>query len=187
MRKTSPLLTALLLATLALAAQSARGQEEEAPPRDSARSSRASRFTFGGYLGFGFGDVSWASVTGEVGYFATDRLWVGTTGTFSYTSDGRYEPTWNSTDYGVGAYARYFVLDAFFAETEWSWTSYEVLGFDGSTGRSSVSSLFVGAGYGQSLGGPSLLLFEVLYDVTGNAKELYGTPWRFRAGFVTGF
>ena len=29
--------------------------------------------------------------------------------------------------------------------------------------------------------------FEVLYDVTGNAKGLYGTPWIIRAGFAMGF
>ncbi|KAA0256369.1 hypothetical protein FBQ97_07235 [Acidobacteria bacterium ACD] len=187
MRRTSPLLTALFLAVLSLAAPSARGQEEETPPPDPGRPARASRFTFGGTLGFGFGDVNWVSVTGELGYFATERLWLGTTGTFAFTSDRRYEPTWNSTDYGVGAWARYFVLDRLFVETEWSWTSYEVLERSGSTGRDDVSSLFLGAGYGQTLGGKSLLLVEVLYDVTGNAEGLYGTPWRYRIGFVTGF
>lgn len=186
MRRPS-LLTALLLCALSLAAPRARGQEEEAPPPEKPRPARASRFTFGGALGFGFGDVNWVSVTGEVGFFATERLWVGTTGTFAFTSDRRYEPTWDSTDYGVGAWARYFVLDRLFAGTEWSWTSYEVLERDGATGRESVSSLFLGAGYGQPLGGRSLLLVEVLYDVTGNAEGLYGTPFRYRIGFVTGF
>ena len=30
-------------------------------------------------------------------------------------------------------------------------------------------------------------MLEVLYDVTGNAKGVYGTPWAVRAGLTFGF
>ena len=106
---------------------------------------------------------------------------------FRYTDDTRYEPTFHAIDYGLGVFARYFVFERFFADTEWSWTSYESRTGGSSTQRSGISSFLVGAGYGQSLGGRSLGVFEVLYDVTGNAKGIYGTPWVVRAGFATGF
>jgi hypothetical protein len=179
-RRLVPLLAALVLASPAARAQDQPGQ---AP---AGYGFTSSRFTFGGSLGFGFGSVTWVAVSGELGYLATDRLWVGTSGMFRYTDDTRYEPSFQAVDYGFGVFGRYFVFDRFFADTEWSWTSYETPTFS-SSARSSISSFFVGAGYGQSLGGRSLVLLEVLYDVTGNAKGLYGTPWLVRAGFAMGF
>jgi hypothetical protein len=174
------------LAALALASPVARAQDQpgQAPPGYGFTSSR---FTVGGSLGLGFGSVNWVAVTGELGYLATDRLWVGTSGMFRYTDDTRYEPSFQAVDYGLGVFGRYFVFDRFFADTEWNWTSYETPTGPSSSTRSTITSFYVGAGYGQSLGGRSLALFEVLYDVTGNAKGLYGTPWIVRAGFTMGF
>ena len=176
-----PLLAALILASLPARAQDQPGR---AP---AGYGSRSGGFTFGGSLGFGFGSVTWVSASGEVGYLPTDRLWVGTSGMFRYTDDSRYEPSFHAIDYGFGVFARYFVFDRFFADTEWTWTSYESRTGGSSSERSGISSFLVGAGYGQSLGGRSLVLFEVLYDVTGNAKGIYGSPWVLRAGFATGF
>ena len=130
--------------------------------------------------------MTWVLVSGEVGYLATDRLWVGTSGMFRYTDDSRYEPSFHAVDYGFGLFGRYFVFDRFFAGAEWSWTSYESR-TGGSSGGAASRGFFVGGGYGQALGGPASSVFEVLYDVTGNAKGLYGTPWVIRAGFATGF
>lgn len=74
-----------------------------------------------------------------------------------------------------------------FAHAEWNWTSYEVrTSFSGSD-RESISAVLVGGGYGQPVGGHSSVIMEILYDVTGNARGIYGSSWVFRAGFVTGF
>jgi hypothetical protein len=129
--------------------------------------------------------VTWVGLSGEVGYLATDRLWIGPSGMFRYTDDTRYTPSFHGVDYGFGVFTRYFVFDRFFAATEWTWTSYESRLVGG--GRSSITSFFVGAGYGQPLGGRGNAIFEVLYDVTGNANGVYGTPWVVRAGFTYGF
>ncbi len=174
-----------LVAFLLLAPGPARGQEKphyDSPPPVF----QPGRFTLGGYLGFGLGSVNWVSISGEVGYLATERLWIGTTGRFQYTEDHRYEPTTHSVDYGFGAFTRYFVLSQAFAAAEWSWTSYEIPTGSSST-RSSISSLFLGAGYGQGLGSQSILMAEALFDVTGNVKGVYGTPWIFRIGWAMGF
>jgi len=136
-------------------------------------------------VGFGFGTVTWVGVSGEVGYLVTDRFWAGTSGTFRYTDDSRYEPSFTAVDYGVGVFGRYFIYDRFFGAAEWAWTSYEAR--PGSVERSSVTGFFVGAGYGQPIGGRGNVVFEVLYDVTGNSKGIYGTPWVVRAGFTMGF
>ena len=178
MKRLGPVLTLALLA-----APAARGQEvRDYTPRPSAI---ASRFTFGGSVGFGFGSVTWVGLSGEVGYLATDRLWTGASGMFRYTDDSRYVPHFSGVDYGFGVFARYFVFDRFFASVEPTWTSYESRIPGG--GRDDITSFFVGAGYGQPIGGRGNVLLEVLYDVTGNAKGVYGTPWAVRAGFTFGF
>ena len=129
--------------------------------------------------------MTWVSVTGEVGYLPANRVWVGASGMFRYTDDSRYQPAFRGTDYGFGLFGRYFVYDSFFADTEATWTSYESRLVPGS--RDDITSFFVGAGYGRAVGGRSSVIFEVLYDVTGNANGVYGTPWVVRAGFAMGF
>ena len=177
-----------LAAALILVAPLARAQEDELAPPPPARP-RSGRFTYGGSVGFGIGDSTWGvSLRGEAGYLVTDRLWTGLSGRFQWNHDDRYSPTLDSVDYGVGAYARYFVFERLFASSEWDWTSYETRTARGaSAGRESFSSFLVGAGYGQPLGPRSLLLLEALYDVSGNARGLYGTPWVTRFSFVAGF
>jgi hypothetical protein len=178
MRRVTPLLVVLLLACAPALAQ------------DAARPARglgagASRFTFGGSIGFGFGSVTWVGVTGEVGYLFTDRIWAGTSGMFRYTDDSRYQPSIQATDYGLGVFGRYFVYGGFFGDVEWAWTSYENRA--AGAARDTITSVLVGGGYGAPVGGRSSAMFEVLYDVTGNAKGVYGTPWVLRAGFAMGF
>lgn len=173
-----------LLASLLLAAAPVRAQDpQDTPPRRGGPG--PGRWTFGGSIGFGFGSVTWVSLTGEVGYLPADKVWVGTSGMFRYTDDSRYSPSVTALDYGVGVFGRYFVFDRFFADVEWTWTSYEVR--LGGSSRDNITSVLVGGGYGQAIGGRSSVIFEVLYDVTGNAKGVYGTPWIVRAGFATGF
>lgn len=173
----------------ALAAAPARAAEPETqggpPPRPAAF--RPGRFTFGGAFGFGIGDVSWVSLAPQIGYLPMDRLWVGLSARIQYTHDGRYDPSFDSWDYGTGIFGRYFVWNQVFAHAEWNWTSYEVrTSFTGSD-RESISAVLVGGGYGQPVGGHSSVIMEILYDVTGNARGIYGSSWVFRAGFVTGF
>ena len=172
-----------LLAVLLVASAPAFAQDPSRPARGLGAGE--SRFTFGGSLGFGFGTVTWVGISGEVGYLPTDRVWVGLSGTFRYTDDSRYEPSYTATDYGFGVFGRYFVYGGFFGAVEWSWTSYENRA--ASTERDNISSLLLGGGYGAPVGGRSSVTFEVLYDVTGNAKGVYGTPWVVRAGFAMGF
>ncbi len=171
-----------VFALVFLAATACAQEVRDTVPRSAPS---VSRFTFGGSVGAGFGSVTWVGLSGEVGYLATDRLWTGLSGMFRYTDDSRYQPHFSGVDYGFGVFGRCFVFDRFFASAEPTWTSYEsrIAG----AGRYDITSFFVGGGYGQPLGGRGNVLFEVLYDVTGNAKEVYGTPWAVRAGFTYGF
>lgn len=182
MRALVPFVAALLLVPLPVGAQ-----DDQGAPQPTFRP-RSGRFTYGGSVGFGIGTASWgASLRGEAGYLVTDRLWTGVSGRFQWTHDDYGPETYDSVDYGFGAYARYFVFDRFFAATEWDWTSYEVRWTGPSSGRDSFSSFLVGGGYGQPLGPRSLFLVEVLHDVTGNAQGIYDTPWVTRLSFTTGF
>jgi hypothetical protein len=182
MKAVVPLIAALLLVSPPVGAQ-----DDQGAPQPTFRP-HSGRFTYGGSVGFGIGTASWGvSLRGEAGYLVTDRLWTGVSGRFQFTHDDWYDESYDSVDYGLGVYARYFVLDRVFATTEWAWTSYEVRSTGPASGRDSFSSFLVGGGYGQPLGPRSLLLIEALYDVTGNAQGLYDTPWVTRLSFATGF
>ena len=179
----------MLLASLVLAACHAAAQDDpDQASRPRSFQPRSGRVTYGGSFGFGIGSDGWgASLRGELGYLATDRLWVGASGRFQWSHDEWYGDSYDAFDYGVGAWGRYFVFDRVFASTEWDWTSYEVPTSPSTSGRESFSSLLVGAGYGQPLGSRSVFLVEVLCDVTGNVNGVYGTPWVTRLSFATGF
>jgi hypothetical protein len=178
---------ALALFICSLSALPAVAQDEVRPPRRPAFDFGPNRFTFGGAIGFGFGDIDWVSASPQVGYFVTSKLWVGVNGTFQYTNDKRFEPHFKSTDYGGGVFTRYVVLRDVYAAMEWSWLSYEQrVGIDGNS-RRSVSALYLGAGYGLPVGQAATAVVEALYDVTGNAEQVYGTSWVIRAGLAAGF
>jgi len=170
-----------------LFAMPALGQQETSAPPRSPSPFGGDRFTFGGAIGFGFGTVNWVSISPEVGFFATERLWTGASGTFQFTNDTSYDPDFNSTNYGFGLFARYFILDRAYAAAQWSWSSVQFRSFDGGTYRDNQSSFYLGGGYAQPLGGNSALLVELLYDVTGNAVGLYGSPVVFQVAVIAGF
>ena len=185
MKPVTPLAPAAL--ALLLLSPAARGQEESSTPPRPASPFGGERWTLGGAIGFGFGSVNWVSVSPEVGYFAAERLWTGASGHFQFTNDTTYDPDFNSTNYGFGLFARYFLFDRAYAAAQWSWSSVRFRSFDGGTTRENRSSFYLGGGYAQPLGGNSALLVEVLYDLTGNAVGLYGSPVVFQVGVVVGF
>lgn len=178
--------TLIALALLLFALPAFGQQEASVSPRPLSLFG-GERWTFGGYIGFGFGTVNWVSVSPEVGYFAAERLWIGANGYFQFTNDTSYSPDFNSTSYGFGLFTRYFFFGRAYAAAQWSWSSVEFLSFDGNTGRDNQSSFYLGGGYAQPLGGNTAFLIEVLYDVTGNAVGLYGSPLVLQMGVTVAF
>ncbi len=178
---------ALAALGLLLLASPALGQPETSdipppPPRFGGE-----RFTIGGSFGFGFGTVNWVSITPELGYLVTDRLWAGASASLLFSNDTRYDPDFNSFNYGFGLFVRYFVFEGLYATAQGNWSSVAVRTFGGETSRSSQSNLYLGGGYAQQLGGGAAVVVSLLYDVTGNARGLYGQPLVFQLGVVVGF
>lgn len=181
-RRLAPAALALLLVVLPAAGQ----QESSAPPRQPSPFG-GERWTFGGYVGFGFGTVNWVSVSPEVGYFVAERFWMGVSGYFQFTNDTSYNPDFNTTSYGFGLFARYFIVSRAYAAAQWNWSSIQLRSFGGAATRDSQSVFYLGGGYAQPLGGNTALLVEVLYDLTGNAVGLYGSPLVVQMGVVVAF
>jgi len=183
-----PCRIALVVVALACCARPAAGQSDAAGSVfPSGFRLGPSDFTWGGSIGFGFGSVNWVSVAPQLGYFASDRLWTGVSAKFQFTNDTRYDPDFNSTNFGFGVFGRYLLFDRAFGEVEWSWYSYQVRLVNAQTSRTSLSSVYVGGGYAQPFASSAAVVLEMLYDVTGNAATLYGNNWLLRLGVAAGF
>lgn len=142
---------------------------------------------FGGSFGFGFGDVIFVAVSPTATYVVSPRVHVGADLTFRYTDDRRYSPSTSSTDYGAGAFVRAFVIDRVFAEVAYEYLSYEPYVRSGGQTRQGASSLLVGGGYAQPLGGRTALTLEALYNLTFDSSGPYARPLTLRFGVVTSF
>ncbi|MFY0688856.1 MAG: hypothetical protein JXQ90_16925 [Cyclobacteriaceae bacterium] len=139
------------------------------------------------YYGPGFGinfnrGIFNGSLSPFIGYKITERYSAGITGTIQYLAD-----TFNkvsNTNYGGGVFNRFILTEKAFLNAE-----YEYLIVTSGAFRRGYSSLPVGAGFVQPLGGPAkfnaIAMYNVLHDNVGNSP--YPSPWILRAGISFGF
>jgi len=161
----------------------------------SGRGGVGDKIYFGGGFGFSFGtDVTAISASPLVGYKFTDQFSVGGRATYQYVNDKVNDLSYSN--YGGGPFTRFQFTDKYFAHAE-----YEILSFEYFTGRldtngdletdrDTYSSLWLGAGYRESVGRNAgfflLALYNVLYDDT-EERQPYASPLSIRAGFAVGF
>ena len=165
-------------------------------PRDSSANSDSynnpykerfiDRMFFGGGFGLQFGTQTYVEVAPTVGYRITDKLAAGLGMKYIYYKfdDNFFE--YSDHIYGGGPFLRYFLFEELFLHAE-----HEVLNlrvYDYLTGeyqRKNISSVFLGGGYRQMLGGNSSLEILLLYNVNENRNSPYINPI-FRIGFGIG-
>lgn len=150
-----------------------------------------SKVRVGGNAWASFGDFTYVLLQPTIGYQATERLLVGTSGTYIYqsqqvptSSGGTFKLS--SSLYGGSILARYNIISGLFANAE-----YEALNYDFydpavyNTNRRWVGSALVGGGYSSgdmgSFRGPYLL---VLYNLNQTIYSPYPSPLIIRAGIL---
>jgi len=132
----------------------------------------------GGMIGGSFSNNGGSfEISPLVGYKITEDFHVGSRLTYIYSK--YYGTSYN--DYGVSLFTRYRFLDFLFAHVE-----YEVLSVDVYDGRRTISSLFIGGGLFQSMGGRGFATIALLYNVLETEYSPYSNPI-IRIGFGVGF
>lgn len=105
------------------------------------------RTTFGGNVGFSFGETTVINISPRIGYYVTDEFVPGIALTYQYYKKDNY----TDTRYGGSAFARYFITEELFlqAETEMLKTNIFTETRDGLiyTERKWINSTMVGGGY----------------------------------------
>lgn len=143
------------------------------------RSDFWSRVFTGGNLGLQFGTYTFIDISPVIGYRFTKKFHGGVGVTYRYLSDNVYK--YSTSIYGGSVFSRYYILDNLFAHGE-----YEVLNGEWWYGkRFNVTSIFVGGGYSQNLGGRVAANILILWNINESEYSPYRNPI-FRAGIGIG-
>ena len=138
------------------------------------------RWYYGGNIGFSFwNDYFYLSVHPLVGYKVTPTFSVGGKLGYTYRSDSRVDPTFDSHNFGGSVFTRYRVIPQLYLHSEFVYTSFDqISGFNSQinewiTERVWVPFLLVGGGVSHRVG-PNVWIFaEVLVDVLNDKNSPY--------------
>ncbi|MBL7925173.1 MAG: hypothetical protein JNL88_13305 [Bacteroidia bacterium] len=185
MRK-STLILCLLLFPVFLRAQE---NAPAAPVKEKeARRPLKDRLFFGGNLGLSFGTLTYINVSPVIGYRLTEKFGAGLGPVYTYYSDNRDRRYKYETHmYGGRTFAQYQVMENVLLYSEYELINMEVpdLLFTKLI-RKNISSLFVGGGYAQNIGGRTSLSLMVLFNVIEGDYRIYENPV-IRTGINVGF
>ena len=156
------------------------GQKREGEVKKTPRPQKPRRWFVGGMFGAGFSSYSsYVEISPIVGYRILPNLHIGTRITYIWNSYELYSgQRINLNHYGASLFTRYVFFKGLYGHIE-----YEALSFDyAELPREWISSLFVGGGYYQNIGGRGFASFAILFNVLDNIDSPYTNPI-IRIGF----
>lgn len=148
---------------------------------------------FGGGLGLSFGDVTYVNVAPVIGYRITPKLSTGMRLTYQYRKYKNPFPPYDSfesNDFGIGAFGRFIVFGPVYLQAEYEYLSYEYYTTADSKERLGFNSFMAGGGIMQPIGRHAAIFFTLLYNFSykdDNSIQPYGRPLIMRAGVTAGF
>jgi len=160
------------------------GQKKEGEVKKRPKPKKSMRFFAGGMFGAGFSSYSsYVEVAPIFGVKITPDFHVGIRITYIWNSyefqGGQRE---NLHHYGASLFARYVFFKGLFGQVE-----YEALSFDYyNYPREWITSLFIGGGYYQNIGGRGYASFAILFNLLDNIDSPYANPI-IRIGFGGSF
>lgn len=151
------------------------------------------RLYTGGNIGANFGTLSYfVDVSPILGYRVTRDFSVGIGAKYMYLGLTGV-PNSGTSIYGGSVFSRYLFLKNFLAHAELETVNLPVQNqFSGEINREWVPIGLVGGGYRQSIGGFSYIQLMLLYDVIGDPRNPYLSPFGpqsrlyFRGGITIG-
>ncbi len=137
----------------------------------------------GGMLGGSFSNNGGSfEISPIVGYKVTENFHVGSRLTYIYSKyNGK-----SYNDYGGSLFGRYRFLNFLFGHVEYEVLSVQYVNVNNEDDRRTISSLFVGGGLFQSVGGRGFATIAILYNLLETEYSPYSNPV-IRIGFGVGF
>ena len=158
------------------------------------------RLVYGGGFGLQFGNVTLVDLSPTIGYRLTDQLTLGTGISFKYNhikdytldqNSGRWYD-YKSNIYGGSVWGRYYLLQNIFAHAEieqlkidYNYTSVSSTLPTNVKNGVDVTSVLVGGGYRQPLGGHVFFNILILFNLNETDFTPYNNPI-IRAGVSVG-
>lgn len=142
----------------------------------------------GGMLGGSFSNNGGSfEVSPLVGYKVTPDFRVGTRITYIYSSFnyGGYIGKRTFHDYGASLFAQHRLFNFLIAHAEYEVLNVEYINDQNKNQRLAISSLFLGGGLFQSMGGRGFATIMILYNVLETQYSPYSNPV-IRIGFGVG-
>lgn len=169
----------ILLFVLFSAAVTARDKTEvnyAAEPALSSFKAPSGNIFYGGNVHFWlWNEYYYIGVFPLAGYNFTEQFSAGIRVGYAYVSDGRLNPTLNSSNYGAGAFLRYKFIPQIFAKAEFIYFNFErainILPSGYTTRRYDVPMILLGAGYIHQVNRNLSVFAEVSFDVLQDSNS----------------
>lgn len=175
----------LSVAIILLIALSAQSQDTNKNPY--AGRPFKDRVFFGGDLGLSFGTITYIRIAPVMGYMINPKLSAGAGISFQYWNDDRFVDS-EQTIWGLNTFARYFVIESLFLQTDFEYLNLEAYNFSGNdvfTSRVNVPVWWVGAGYSQRSGRTGFFI-GFFYDLIQDVNSPYANDYAIRVGGFVG-
>lgn len=194
--------TGYLAVVLLFAFQFAQGQayQRDAQESEVDRGFKKENLFFGGNLGLSVGSITYINVSPLVGYRFSDWVSAGVQVNAMYESAKYKSITGQVVEkdryglLGLGVFGRVHPIEQLFihVQPELNYAIGKSIDYTTSPKTSSVyrgtaPAFLVGGGLSQSIGGRSVFVLMVLYDVLQHDRSPYGNKAIIRAGVNIGF
>lgn len=166
--------------------QQPQNTEDEKKPQES--KGRNEKVYYGGYANFSVGTYTRIGFEPLIAYKLFPKFSVGTKLSYEYVKDKRYETNHESSNFGIGIFARRRFFKRLYAHIEYSEMNYKIYDSLGSSDRYWVSFLYLGGGISLPVSKAASLNAEVLWDLIQDQHSPYKTvqPF-FNVGIGIGF
>ncbi len=159
-----------------------------------------SKVFFGGNLGLQFGNLTLVDISPLIGYRLTEDIDIGVSITYKYYKVKDYYYYLQGNKYfdleanilGGGIFGRYHFTETLFAHAEIEYLNFNqdnyIIYNNGIVKENEnigISSVLVGGGYKQAIGGNSFLTIMLLYNLNETNNSPYSNPI-IRVGFAVG-
>lgn len=164
-------------------------QAEEKTEGNRYKVSYKKSFFAGGNIGLQFGTVTMIDVSPQFGYYILENIAVGTSFTYQYINDRRYDPAATIHVIGGSVFTRLYFpfFNSIFAQGEYEYIAYKTNVFSQIQTMEwlTLSNVLAGVGYRQKIRNRANITLMVLWNFNESQYNLYSNPV-IRLGFNFG-